>query len=132
MGNSNLFQTLSERFMRLGNIFAINKQISYRHVGTMDKCGAICLVSKFLLLAPQKASEKKCISTVDQSNRMSHWRRRAKEGAEFQNCCKWPAFLSNFSRYTTNSKFSALCYSAASMLHPNMGVPFFIFRLKWS
>ena len=29
---------------------------------------------------------------------MSHWRRRAKEGAEFWISCKLPAFLSNFSR----------------------------------
>ena len=35
MGNSNLFQTLSERFMKLRNIFAIDKQISYIGISTI-------------------------------------------------------------------------------------------------
>ena len=42
---------------------------------------------------------------------MSHWRRQATEGAEFWISCKWPL--------TTNSRFRALCSSAASMRHPN-------------
>ena len=46
---------------------------------------------------------------------MSHWHRRVIEGAEI-----WIVAITEKSwLLTTNSKFSTLCYSAASMWHPN-------------